>query len=163
MSHDLGLRFLSPTVNLYMNAEDFVKFCENLEHYLNFGKIEKVIDESRGYPVGRLDDITLYFVHYKTFEEACEKWYDRSKRVDYDNVRIFGSDRDGMTDELMERLEKISYPKVIFTHLPSDKPSTFYIKGYEHISQVTLDKKGWLGRRDIDQFDYVSFLNTGEI
>lgn len=27
--HDLGLEFLSPTINLYMNCEDFIKFCED--------------------------------------------------------------------------------------------------------------------------------------
>lgn len=33
LSHDLGLQFKSPTVNLFFRAEDFIKFCENLEYY----------------------------------------------------------------------------------------------------------------------------------
>ena len=33
ISHDLGLQFLSPTVNLFMNGKDFVKFCSDLKHY----------------------------------------------------------------------------------------------------------------------------------
>ena len=36
--HDLGLQFRSPTVNLFMRAEDFIKFCENLEFYLSIIK-----------------------------------------------------------------------------------------------------------------------------
>ena len=34
MYHDLGEKFLSPTVNMYMPCEDFIKFCENYEYYL---------------------------------------------------------------------------------------------------------------------------------
>ena len=29
--HELGLPFLSPTINLYIQAEDFIRFCERLE------------------------------------------------------------------------------------------------------------------------------------
>ena len=35
VSHDLGLQFRSTTVNLFIPAEDFVKFCENLPYYLS--------------------------------------------------------------------------------------------------------------------------------
>lgn len=32
---DLHLRFNSPFVNLWLPPKDFLKFCENIEHYLN--------------------------------------------------------------------------------------------------------------------------------
>ena len=164
ISHDLGLRFLSPTVNLFMDANDFVKFCENLEYYLQIEKIEELIDETRKYPVGRLGDVTLYFVHYKTFEEACIKWMERRKRVDLSNLRIIGCERDGMTEELIERFERLPYAKVLFTHLPLEKANTYYIKGYEKEKQVglILEGVGWFGKRVVDQFDYVKFLNEGK-
>ena len=164
ISHDLGLKFRSPTVNLFMVAEDFIKFCENLEHYLQVDTIQKILDDTRNYPVGKLDDITLYFVHYKTFEEACEKWLERRKRVNLNNIRIFGCDRDGMTSELMDRFDKLPYPKVLFTHLPIERPNAYYIKGYEKEKEVgfVLDGIGWSGKRVIDQFDYITFLNEGK-
>lgn len=31
--HELGLRFLSPTINLWMTPSDFIKYCANLRHY----------------------------------------------------------------------------------------------------------------------------------
>lgn len=163
ISHDLGLKFLSPTVNLFMVAENFIKFCENLEYYLQIDNIEELVDETRNYPVGKLEDITLYFVHYKTFEEAREKWLERRKRVDLKNIRIFGCDRDGMTDELMNRFDKLPYPKVLFTHLPIKRANTYYIKGYEQDKEVgfVLEGVGWRGKRIIDQFDYITFLNEG--
>ena len=59
--HDLGLQFLSPTVNLYMKAEDFIKFCENLKCYLSIDEMipckEPDIAENRKYPVAYLGDI----------------------------------------------------------------------------------------------------------
>jgi len=163
ISHDLGLKFLSPTVNLFMTAEDFIKFCEKLEHYLSVDIIEEIADTDRNYPVGKLEDITLYFVHYQTFEEARAKWLERKKRVKLNNIRIFGCDRDGMTADLMDRFDKLPYPKVLFTHLPIKRSNIYYIKGYEKEKEVgfVLEGIGWRGKRIIDQFDYITFLNEG--
>lgn len=33
--HKLGLKFLSPTINLWFKPSDFLKFLNNLEYYLN--------------------------------------------------------------------------------------------------------------------------------
>ena len=33
--NDLGKKFLSPTVNLYIKPTDFIKFLENMEYYLS--------------------------------------------------------------------------------------------------------------------------------
>ena len=33
ISHKLGLRFMSPTVNLFIEPSSFVKFCKNLTYY----------------------------------------------------------------------------------------------------------------------------------
>lgn len=77
LSHDLGLQFKSPTVNLFFRAEDFIKFCENLEYYMSIDRFvecydEKII-EDRTYPVAYLGDLTLYLVHYSSVEEAEKK------------------------------------------------------------------------------------------
>lgn len=34
MLHDLGLQFRSPTVNLYIRPKDYIRFLQNLDHYL---------------------------------------------------------------------------------------------------------------------------------
>lgn len=166
ISHDLGLCFFSPTVNLFMRAEDFIKFCENLEYYLSIDEMvechDKRIIEDRRYPVAFLGDLTLFLVHYPSVEVAQEKWNKRKKRINMDNIVILNTDREGMTDELKDRFEKLPYRKVMFTHLPDDKhQSCFYIKGYEKESCVGIitDHNTWDGKRPIDQFDYVKLLN----
>lgn len=166
ISHDLGLQFLSPTVNLFMRADDFVKFCENLDKYLAIDNFVECFDSSiiqeRTYPIAYLDDLILYLVHYKSVEEAESIWNKRKKRINKDNIIILNTDREGMTEELKDRFERLPYRKVMFTHL-QDKihPSCFYIKGYEEEPSVGIitDHNTWDGKRPIDQFDYVEFLN----
>lgn len=166
LSHDLGLQFQSPTVNLYFRAEDFVKFCENLEYYLSIDEFKECIDpeiiEQRTYPIAYLDDLTLFLVHYNTVAEAQAKWNERKKRINWDNIVLINTDREGMTDELKNRFEKLPYRKVMFVHEPDEKhPSCFYIRGYEEQKCVGIitDHDTWNGKRPIDQFDWVSFFN----
>lgn len=170
LSHDLNLRFMSPTVNLFMRAEDFIKFCERLEYYLSIDEIIECLDkdliQGRTYPIGCLDDIVLFFVHYKTIKEAREKWNDRKKRVDFNNLVVINTDREGMTENIKQRFEKLPYKKVLFTNRPEEKyKSCFYIKGYEAESSVGIitESIGWRGKRVIDQFDYVTFFNEASI
>lgn len=59
-----------------MEGNDFVKFCTNINYYLNV-EMSQVEQTEKKYPVVRLDDITLYCVHYKSFEEVKQKWNER--------------------------------------------------------------------------------------
>ena len=166
LSHDLGLQFRSPTVNLFMRAEDFIRFCENLKDYLAIDEFVECKDPeiigARTYPIAYLGDLTVFFVHYHSVEEAQKKWNERKKRINWDNIVIFNTDREGMTDILKDRFEALPYKKVMFTHLPDEvHQSCFYLKGYEQESSVGIitDHSSWDGLRPVDQFDYIEFLN----
>ncbi len=113
--HDAGLQFLSPTINLAFDGPDFIKFVGNLKEYLNI-ELEEYKTNEVSYPVGRLHDVEVRFVHYNTFNEAINKWTERSKRITFDNIVIMATDRDGMgTPECMEAFDKLPYKKVMFT------------------------------------------------
>lgn len=164
--HDLGLEFKSPTINLYMKALDFIKFCENLREYLEVDTITECTDPSiigkRKYPIGILKDIYLYFVHYKSIEEAQLKWNSRKKRINWDNILIICSDRDGMTSELKDRFEKLQFKKIMFTHKTEKRGTEFvYIPGYENQGEVGIvtEPKGWFGKRAVDKVDWITKLN----
>lgn len=127
-SHDMNLPFRSPTVNLFISADDFVRFVNRLEYYLN---IELEISWGEEYPVGRLDDVEVHFVHYETCKEAQAAWERRKKRVNIDNIVILATDRDGFDDTVYAEWKKIRYAKVLFTACEKyarDKDSIYFPK-----------------------------------
>ncbi len=159
--HDLGLQFTSPTINLYMSCPDFIRFLENLDHYLALPITPYEGHLQRDYPLGVLGDLTLFFVHYHSFDEACRKWQQRVQRVDRENIFVLATDRDGYTPGLLERFRTLPYRnKKLFTHMPVPHSDCVYIRGFEQDGQVgelMAPAKG--GKRVIDQFDYVAWFN----
>lgn len=86
--NDIGMKFLSPTINLYINNQDFLNYIKHIKEY-NATNIEEIASDEK-YPIGQikpdgLPTITLKFMHYPTFEIAKEKWYERVKRINYNN------------------------------------------------------------------------------
>ncbi|MGN0172213.1 MAG: DUF1919 domain-containing protein [Acutalibacteraceae bacterium] len=161
--HDMGCRFNTPTVNLYMLPDDFLRFLENPRRYLVAVPQQKQ-DKEHAFPVGTVEDITVYFMHYSSFEEARDKWIERSARVDMQQVFVMMTDRNGCTEEQIARFDALPYKnKVIFTHKPYPAyKSVCYIKGFEDQKEVGVlsdNKPGFWKRRWLDDFDYVRFLN----
>lgn len=98
INHDLGLKFRSPTVNIYIRPCDFVKFCADLKAYLELEPVEVkadcVVSALPDYPVAMLGDITLYCKHYADFAEVSAAWERRKALIDWDNLFIIMTDRD---------------------------------------------------------------------
>ena len=76
-------------------SKEFVKFACNLKEYLNESLV--FIDTDASYPVAKLKDITINFTHYKTEEEARDKWNERKNRINWNNLFIITNDRDNIT------------------------------------------------------------------
>lgn len=163
MYYDMKLRFMSPTINLSFDMNDYVKLLENLRWYMK-QPITPYQDDRFDYPCGMLGDIEIRFNHYRTFEEAVAKWEERKHRINWDNLYIIAIDGDNCTEESLRRFDNLPFKhKVIFTHLPRpDIRSAFYLKGFEDqpgVGVALYFKKQFLIRRYLDDFDYVSFLN----
>lgn len=163
---DMNLRWCSPTVNLMIEMPDFVKFVERLVWYLE-QNITFIDDPDHDYPVGMLGDIKLFFVHYKTPEEALEKWETRKRRIDPDNLYIIGCEKDGCTYETIQRFDKLPYKnKAILTKQEYPEfSSAWYLPGFEDceaLGTVTNFKDQFAKRRYMDDFDYITFLNNGK-
>lgn len=160
----LGLRFNSPTINTWISQKDFCKFCSSLEYYISQDLV--FYDEpTRDCPVAKLDDVTVVFVHYNTEEEARNKWEERKKRINWDNLYIITSDGNGVTDDELNSLDNVSCKrKLIITarNRPEIKNS-FYVKGLKKeesgaTHQIVSDKITGLRKWELE-FDYVSWLN----
>lgn len=162
MYHDMGLRYLTPTVNLALSMDDFVELAGDLKRYME-QEIVEVKGES-GCPEGLLGDIRIHFVHYGTFEEGVRKWEERKKRINWDNLFIVGTEKGGCSYETLRRFDRLPYEnKVIFTHVEYPEfPSACYIRGFEEkgeLGVLTDYRNQFWKRRYLDDFDYVSFLN----
>ena len=161
--YDMKLRFNSPTINLSFDMNDYVRFLENLPWYLE-QEVVPCEDNRFDYPCGMVEDVQIRFNHYKTFEEAADKWNERKQRIDWDNLFIIGIDGDDCTYESLRQFNALPYPnKVVFTHKPYPEfSSAYYLPGFEDmggIGRTTDFKDQFLIRRYMDQFDYISFLN----
>lgn len=138
-----GLKYTTPTVGLYILGHDFVKFASDLGNYLKGelefipweqGKNYSALKNDAPYPIARLKDIEIYFMHYSTQEEAAEKWYRRAKRVNYDHLIFKLSQREACTKEDIE----------VFMHLPLNHRVCFAydrVPGTLHIPEL----KDWSG------------------
>lgn len=162
--HDLGLPFRSPFVNLYLSAPDFVRFLAAPREYL--GQPLEFIAPEQPYPVARLKDITIHFMHYKTPREASAAWQRRTERINWDDLFVMMSDRDGCTPEVMAEFDALPYKnKVIFTHLPQPQiRSAVYIPGFEDQEAVgNCDSfvSPLRGKKYFDAFDYTGWFNGG--
>lgn len=170
VSHDLGLRFNSPTVNLYFRDDGFFMFCENLDYYLNAPLVEApegVAGDVR-YPVFTIGEgdnkIELHFLHYHSYKEAHEKWEARKARINSDNIFVVSAFFDRSDIRRVERLEQLPQKnRVIFTEKEyPNAPHTFCIHGYPQGLNVLSLFQGFCGHRRMDQFDFAHWFNTGE-
>lgn len=162
MYYDMGLPYLSPTINLSIEMNDFVKMVENLEWYMK----QEIVESSgaEAYPIGMLGDVRIQFVHYETFEQGARQWNERKERMNWENLFIVGTQKDGCTYETLKKFDQLPYEnKVVFTKTEYPEfQSAYYIKGFEEeeeLGVLTNYKEQFRIRRYLDDFDYISFLN----
>lgn len=75
----------TPFVGLGIEPNDYLKLLSKFDYYMEFPlkfqtPVESINNENN-YPIGFINDIKIHFTHYKTEEEAKEKWTKRTKRM----------------------------------------------------------------------------------
>ncbi len=161
MYHQLGLKFLSPTINLMILQPDLFKIAKDLKSFES-----EIIDRTaNGVPVGEIKGVKVNFTHYKSFDEAVKKWQERFSRINWDNLYLIMSDRDGLTEEQILELKNLDFKKIlVFTAKKYDLPYCFHIKKYDGQQYVgNLLKKTIFGKWEFEKyFDWVGWLNSEE-
>ena len=72
-----------------------MKALENFDEFIDT-PIREVKDSGKDYPVGICAfGIKVYFMHYKSFAKAVEKWNERKQRIDKNNMGIMLSNYAG--------------------------------------------------------------------
>ncbi len=170
MYHDLGLRFTSPTINLFFpKSADFFAFVDDIEYFVSQTPTQ-VYEEGKKYPIGEFSKdgrtIRVDFMHYKTFDEAVSKWQERGKRIDYDNIFVVVEYPEELreTDEAYKNFKNVKYKNkrmitnpVGFTDSEIVKSDLYDDKFFW--GKILRYKSKFSQKRYLDDFDYVSFLN----
>ena len=174
--HWLGMEFLSPTINMFIQGENFVKLIENLSHYIYIDAkpgcdcFVDPIDPNIHYPIITVDDIELCCLHYKNCQEAIEKWNERRKRVNLDNVYVIATSWNLNNDiSLAKRIVESPFRTVVFSSEKwNDLPNCVALSG----SFWKIDKRGIVRPNLTDykedkihyyfeeQFDFIKWLNS---
>ena len=121
--HSLGLEFLSPFINLFLESGDYLRLLENFAYYMEqplYLLEEKYeVNLKRNYPVVGLGDIKLFFNHSTDFEQAAQIWEKRKQRINYGNLLV------EMRIESREALDRfLALPfehKIGFSTVPCDE------------------------------------------
>ena len=165
-----NLPYLSPTAGVYFYAEDYMRFLKNLRYYMDHDVKSIKADESKykdrlyqlhqeNVPIGLIDDVEVVFLHYKTFEEAVEKWNRRKARINWDNLYIKMSFQNECKDEFVYEFDKLPYKNKFI----------FVTKDYGVESQIVMrDRLGdGMILNDSDWFNkYINvtkYINTGDL
>lgn len=166
--HDLGLRFLSPTVNLMLTQDEFLSFVLNLDAYLSeqlsfLERPEGECPRATLSPSG-LPQILIHFTHYKTEQEASEKWYERAQRINRDNLFILIEERDGIGRQELEAFGTLKARGIVaFTcNEYADLPYCVYMPQYHSAGEVgnILKKRLIDDSREYEHFfDFVKWFN----
>lgn len=137
-----GLPYKTPTAGVFFMPKDFLRLLERPQTYFSLplefvepmttphAEVLRADDEHYGqYPVARLGDIYVYFMHYATVQEAQEKWVRRCARICWNRVLYKFCDQNGATKEDI----------AAFDALPHKNKVCFCAKAYpEYKSVVTL-------------------------
>lgn len=127
----LGLQYTTPTVGLYFKAADYIKLLENFERYINSPLTFSEVPTT--YPIGILGgDIEVHFQHYRTKEEAAEKWNRRVKRIEHQNLFFLFVQRHQFKEEHLGQFEKLPFDnKIFFSNTKRTSECSVLLTDYE--------------------------------
>lgn len=142
-----GLQYQSPTIGCFFLADDYIRFIRNLSYYLScpieFIRPEEAhqAKEARAfvtswgkYPIGRIEDVDIHFLHYGSEAEVLEKWNRRKERINYSNILVKFSQQNLWTEELCYEFNELNIKNKIFF-------SANYMKGMDHQIVFTGDNR----------------------
>ncbi len=110
--HRLRLPFCSPTVNMFIEGRDYIRFLKSPKAYMEADLEFKGTgyDEylGREYPIALCKDMELHLNHYVDFTGAKSKWEERRARINWKRiiVMMYTEDR-GIAKEF----SMLPYPK----------------------------------------------------
>lgn len=159
-----GLQYTSPTVGLLFFADEYIRFLSDIKYYLSLDLefIPKTksryyqfySDKNKYYPIGVLDDVEIVFLHYKSEDEAREKWNRRKQRINWDNLIVKFNDQNRATQEHIVAFDNLPYKnKLCFVaHKVEGTSCTIHFSEYENEECIKNDIESYQRYINIDKY-----------
>lgn len=168
----LGLQYNTPTIGLYFYPKEYIKFLKNFDFYIkqpltfiktNKSKYYESLCEN-GYNnviIGVLKDVEIVFLHYKTQEEARNKWEKRCKRLSKNIIFKF-NDQNDCTYEDLKEFDELKYEnKLLFTSGKHEElKSNIFIRKYRNSKNIKEDYYSCY--KYIDLIEYINNIKIGK-
>lgn len=138
--NSLSLKFMSPTILMYFNPKEYVKFCRDFKYYIEkpielcYMKFEQNL--KREFPVCCCGDIKLYFNHYTSFEEVNNAWIRRKKRINFNNLLFMHYSED---KTICNEFLNLPCDKILFSPFEINNSSAFCVS----YRDIYKGKKFW--------------------
>lgn len=146
-----GLKYSSPTIGMYFFSDEYIRFIKNLKYYLSLQLTIIPIEESKyrdiliereqaSVPIGRLDDVEIVFLHYKSPEEALSKWARRTNRINFSNLIVKFSEMNLCSEDHLREFDALPYEnKLVFVTKKRGLKSEILFKKYEGQNEIKDD------------------------
>ena len=166
---DYNLPCNTPIINCGIKPVDYIRFLQNIEHYISCDLVEKKCDSRCpiGELVSPLGNIEIEFTHYTSFKEAKMLWKRRCKRINLNKTYVIldVNKYNYTTEDYIEQFNRLPYRKIVITTEErfKDLDGCFYIDlgKKKDVAGLLLENKDILGHRYYNEFDFISWLNQG--
>lgn len=173
-----NIPYPTPFIGLYLYAPDYINMVENFDEYINteirFTKSSKWPVKFKNYPIGLLKNAEIHFLHYKTENEAKDKWNRRLSRMhkNYDRYYFkFDDVEKPFDDALLRRFHTLPFKnKISFTskrHPEFENNFEFYLDkplSGGRLYQVTpfyMNVNSWISGKELRKhFHYTLYQKT---
>lgn len=166
-----NIEYRTPTLGLFFLARDYVKFLSDIKFYLTkqlefINPIESIYYESfknlagfMEFPIAKLYDIEIFFMHYKNKEEVIEKWTRRINKINWNNLIIIFAENETCNLEIIKQFDDLQFQnKICFT-----KDDHKEIKSSCYIEEMNDPTRTWDVETIMKHFDLTEFINNASI
>lgn len=165
----LDIPFYSPTIGLYFYADDYIRFVSDLKNYIMLPLTFINVNESKHYEslifkgennviIGILGDVEIIFLHYKSKEEALEKWNKRVKRINFENLIIKFNDQNECKYNDLKKFDELEVKnKIMFTSKDyKEFKCNIFMKEYH--SKTCVKDDAFKFKKYINMVEYINSI-----
>lgn len=164
-----GLPYNTPVVGCGFMDDDYIKFLENFEYYISQPLIFIEFEQSKRHsyyvkknisrppcPIALLGDVEICFTHYKSEQEAREKWQRRCGRINRKHMIVKMSQRYDSNTENLRRFKDLPFNnKICFTECEYPGNEFIYIPELKHLNIQGGDETPFV----MGKIDLVNLIN----